>query len=82
MLVGDLVVKSQVNFFYFSVIAHVHSHANCISNAATYFSQFQKFIETTREPSFSFILGKFDGILGLGYPEISVGKAPPIWYVF
>ncbi|CAN6358470.1 unnamed protein product [Urochloa humidicola] len=39
----------------------------------------QKFIETTREPSISFILGKFDGILGLGYPEISVGKAPPIW---
>lgn len=39
----------------------------------------QKFIETTRESSVTFIIGKFDGILGLGYPEISVGKAPPIW---
>uniref|UniRef100_A0A0D9UZW0 Peptidase A1 domain-containing protein n=1 Tax=Leersia perrieri TaxID=77586 RepID=A0A0D9UZW0_9ORYZ len=39
----------------------------------------QKFIETTREPSLSFIVGKFDGILGLGFPEISVGGAPPIW---
>ncbi|WVZ96176.1 hypothetical protein U9M48_041845 [Paspalum notatum var. saurae] len=39
----------------------------------------QKFIETTREGSITFILAKFDGILGLGYPEISVGKAPPIW---
>uniref|UniRef100_A0ACD5W2F3 Uncharacterized protein n=1 Tax=Avena sativa TaxID=4498 RepID=A0ACD5W2F3_AVESA len=39
----------------------------------------QKFIETTRESSVSFIVGKFDGILGLGYPDISVGKAPPLW---
>uniref|UniRef100_A0A0E0PH77 Aspartic proteinase n=1 Tax=Oryza rufipogon TaxID=4529 RepID=A0A0E0PH77_ORYRU len=39
----------------------------------------QKFIEATRETSVTFIIGKFDGILGLGYPEISVGKAPPIW---
>jgi len=41
---------------------------------------FQKFIETTRETSPAFIIGKFDGILGLGFPEISVGGAPPIWY--
>ncbi|KAF0916973.1 hypothetical protein E2562_015138 [Oryza meyeriana var. granulata] len=40
---------------------------------------FTKFIETTREPSLTFIIGKFDGILGLGFPEISVGGAPPIW---
>ncbi|KAF7096956.1 hypothetical protein CFC21_098836 [Triticum aestivum] len=39
----------------------------------------QKFIETTREASPTFIIGKFDGILGLGFPEISVGSAPPIW---
>jgi len=39
----------------------------------------QKFIETTREASPAFIIGKFDGILGLGFPEISVGGAPPIW---
>ncbi|KAF0923154.1 hypothetical protein E2562_003368 [Oryza meyeriana var. granulata] len=39
----------------------------------------QKFIEATRETSVTFIIGKFDGILGLGYPDISVGKAPPIW---
>lgn len=41
----------------------------------------QQFIETTRETSPTFIIGKFDGILGLGFPEISVGGAPPIWYV-
>jgi hypothetical protein len=43
---------------------------------------FQKFIETTQEASPTFIIGKFDGILGLGFPEISVGSAPPIWYIF
>jgi phytepsin len=47
-----------------------------------YLCSSQKFIETTRESSVSFIVGKFDGILGLGYPDISVGEAPPVWYVF
>ncbi|KAF7814729.1 glycerol-3-phosphate acyltransferase 3 [Senna tora] len=40
----------------------------------------QDFIETTREGSLSFVLAKFDGILGLGFQEISVGKAVPVWY--
>ena len=41
---------------------------------------FQVFIEATREGSLLFLLAKFDGIVGLGFPEISVGKIPPIWY--
>ena len=28
-----------------------------------------------------FVLGKFDGILGLGFDEIVVGNATPVWYV-
>lgn len=39
----------------------------------------QVFIEATREGSLTFLLAKFDGIVGLGFPEISVGKVPPIW---
>ncbi|KAM0938162.1 putative phytepsin [Dioscorea sansibarensis] len=40
----------------------------------------QAFIEATREPSVTFVVAKFDGILGLGFQEISVGNAKPVWY--
>ncbi|KAL3627450.1 hypothetical protein CASFOL_028813 [Castilleja foliolosa] len=40
----------------------------------------QEFIEATKEPSITFLVAKFDGILGLGFKEISVGNATPVWY--
>ncbi|CAN4124179.1 unnamed protein product [Withania somnifera] len=40
----------------------------------------QEFIEATKEPSVTFLVAKFDGILGLGFQEISVGDAVPVWY--
>ncbi|CAK9157979.1 unnamed protein product [Ilex paraguariensis] len=40
----------------------------------------QDFIEATKEGSLAFVAGKFDGILGLGFQEISIGNAVPVWY--
>ncbi|KAK4781947.1 hypothetical protein SAY86_016049 [Trapa natans] len=40
----------------------------------------QMFIEATKESSFTFVVSKFDGILGLGFQEISVANVTPVWY--
>jgi phytepsin len=39
----------------------------------------QVFAEATKESGILFLEHKFDGILGLGFKEISVDRVDPLW---
>nr|XP_023888089.1 aspartic proteinase A2-like [Quercus suber] len=40
----------------------------------------QEFVEVTREGFFPFLTTEYDGVLGLGFQDISVGHVTPVWY--
>lgn len=40
----------------------------------------QEFVEARKEGFLAFLAAQFDGVLGLGFEDIAVGGATPLWY--
>merc|ERR1712236_22296 len=58
-----------------SMSGFLSSDTCCVAGVC---AQDQTFAESTHEPGLSFVAGKFDGILGMGFPQIAVlGVTPP-----
>ncbi|KAG5024020.1 hypothetical protein JHK85_020362 [Glycine max] len=81
-------LKNYLDAQYYGTAAAIQYGTGAISGFFSYdsvrvgdiFVKNQEFIEATREPGVTFLAAKFDGILGLGFQEISVGNAVPVWY--
>ncbi|PKI36027.1 hypothetical protein CRG98_043602, partial [Punica granatum] len=41
---------------------------------------FSEFVEARKEGILPFVVSQFDGVLGLGFQDTSVGQATPLWY--
>ncbi|KAF7836864.1 cyprosin-like isoform X1 [Senna tora] len=66
--VGDITIKHQVSIVTSAL------------NKGLLLAIFQEFAEITKEGNLAFLALQFDGILGLGFQDISVKKATPVWY--
>ncbi|KAJ6518234.1 aspartic peptidase A1 [Mycena vitilis] len=74
----------EANGSHFAIEYNKGSIAGFVSSDVLAIGDFeireQEFAEATRVPGLDFAFGKFDGVLGLGYEEISVNHITPVFY--
>lgn len=75
--VGDIIIKDQVSILSLSEL--YICLFGCIDDWWLVASIFQEFSEIIWEANLALLAFPFDGILGLGFQGISVGKVTPVW---
>ncbi|KAL3119467.1 hypothetical protein niasHT_008981 [Heterodera trifolii] len=68
--------KVAIQYGTGSMKGFVSKDVVCMANICV---QKQEFTEATSEPGLTFVAAKFDGILGMGFSEISVQKLPTVF---
>ncbi|XP_047330198.1 aspartic proteinase A1-like [Impatiens glandulifera] len=69
--------SAEIHYGSGSISGHI-SQDNVLVGGLTIKNQ--DFIETTILSGFVFVFAKFDGVLGLGFQEISAEDVVPVWY--
>ncbi|KAL3997452.1 Cathepsin D domain protein [Acanthocheilonema viteae] len=69
--------KIQIQYGRGSMKGFISLDTVCIANICV---KEQPFAEATSEPGITFVMAKFDGILGMAFPEISVLGLSPVFH--